>query len=134
MADGAGRRRGDLLAVLGIALASRLAIVAWAWSRIPLVEDGHYYDVLARRLAAGLGYTWLWPDGAVTYAAHYPVGYPALVAVAYRVLAAAAAVRARRAAPPWRWLVAAGILAGVATLVRPQSVLLAPVLGALAVV
>jgi 4-amino-4-deoxy-L-arabinose transferase-like glycosyltransferase len=201
MADGAGRRRGDLLAVLGVALAARLAVVAWAWSRFPPVEDGHYYDVLARRLAEGLGYTWLWPDGAVTYAAHYPVGYPALVAIAYRVLgatpglamllnaaigaaaaggawclakegtasrwrpmgaglvvalhpalvpytpalmtegvaaalvvlAAAAAMRARHDARPWRWLVVAGLLAGVATLVRPQSVLLAPVLGALAV-
>jgi 4-amino-4-deoxy-L-arabinose transferase-like glycosyltransferase len=196
-----------LLAVLGVALAARLAVVAWAWSRFPPVEDGHYYDVLAARLAQGLGYTWLWPDGAVTYAAHYPVGYPALVAIAYRVLgaapgiamllnaaigaaaacgawwlasegatsrwrplgaglavalhpalvaytpalmtegvaaalvvlAAAAAVHARRAVQarrqvrPWRWLVAAGVLAGVATLVRPQSILLAPVLGALTV-
>ncbi|HEX8790468.1 MAG TPA: glycosyltransferase family 39 protein [Polyangiaceae bacterium] len=202
MADGAARRRGDLLAVLGVALAARVAVVAWAWSRFPPVEDGHYYDVLARRLAQGLGYTWLWPDGAVTYAAHYPVGYPALVAIVYGVLgaapgvamllnavvgaaaaggawwlaregatsrwrpmgaglavalhpalvpytpalmtegvaaalvvlAAAIAVHARRRPSPWRWLVAAGVLAGVATLVRPQSVLLAPVLGALTVV
>ena len=195
------RRRGDLLAVLGVALAARLAVVAWAWSRFPPVEDGHYYDVLAQRLAQGLGYTWLWPDGAVTYAAHYPVGYPALVAVAYRVLgaapgiamllngaigavaagaawwlatedtasrwrplgaglavalhpalvaytpalmtegvaaalavlAAAVALQARRQTRPWRWLVAAGVLAGIATLVRPQSILLAPVLGAFTV-
>ena len=42
------------------------------------------YDVLARRLAQGLGYTWAWPDGAVTAVAHYPVGYPALLALAYR--------------------------------------------------
>ena len=60
--------------MLGVALAARLAVVAWAWSRFPPVEDGHYYDVLAQRLAQGLGYTWLWPDGAVTYAAHYPGG------------------------------------------------------------
>ena len=26
-----------------------------------------------------------WPDGAVTYAAHYPVGYPAILSLAYRV-------------------------------------------------
>jgi hypothetical protein len=41
--------------------------------------------VLAVRLARGLGYTWAWPDGAVTYAAHYPVGYPALLAAVYFV-------------------------------------------------
>jgi hypothetical protein len=202
MTDEARRRRRDLLAVLAVALAARLAVVAWAWSRFPPVEDGHYYDVLARRLAQGLGYTWLWPDGAVTYAAHYPVGYPALVAIAYLVfgavpgiamllnaaigsgaacgawwlasegatsrwrplgaglavalhpalvaytpalmtegvaaalvvLAAVAAARARRERRAWRWLVVAGVLAGIATLVRPQSILLAPVLGALAVV
>src|SRR5690606_27438677 len=29
------------------------------------------------------GYTWLWPDGVVTHAAHYPVGYPALLSAAY---------------------------------------------------
>ena len=34
----------------------------------------------------GQGYTWLWPDGAVTYAAHYPVGYPAMLALAYAAL------------------------------------------------
>lgn len=190
-----------MFAVLAVALTARLAVVAWAWSRFPPVEDGHYYDVLAQRLAQGLGYTWLWPDGAVTYAAHYPVGYPALVAIAYRVLgatpgvamllnavigaaaaggawwlasegaaprwrplgaglavalhpalvaytpalmtegvaaalvvlAAASAVQARRRTRPWRWLVATGVLAGIATLVRPQSLLLAPVVGALAV-
>jgi hypothetical protein len=201
MAESADRRRGDLLAVLGAALAVRLAVVAWAWSRFPPVEDGHYYDVFAQRLAQGLGYTWLWPDGAVTYAAHYPVGYPALVAIAYRilgaapgiamllnaaigaaaacgawwlvaegaasrwrplgaglavglhpalvaytpalmtegvaaalvVLAAATAMQTRRQARPWRWIVAAGVLTGIATLVRPQSLLLAPVLGAFTV-
>ena len=37
---GPHRRRGDLLAVLGVALAARLAVVAWAWSRFPPVEDG----------------------------------------------------------------------------------------------
>src|SRR5690606_5734903 len=36
--------------------------------------------------ADGAGYTWLWPDGAVTYAAHYPVGYPALLAGLYALL------------------------------------------------
>ncbi|HLK38476.1 MAG TPA: hypothetical protein VKU41_17055 [Polyangiaceae bacterium] len=200
-ADSAGGKRRDVLLVAAVALAARLAVVAWARTRFPAVEDGHYYDLLARRLANGQGYTWLWPDGAVTYAALYPVGYPALVAIAYAtlgvstgaamgvnallgtlsavaahslvdspetprwrplaaglavalhpalvpytaalmtegvtasllVIGAAAANRARtagRKAP--LWIAASGAVVGVATLVRPQSLFLAPVLGVLA--
>jgi hypothetical protein len=84
--------RRDAFVVFGVALVARLAIVAWAHARFPPAEDGHYYDVLARRIAAGAGYTWLWPDGAVTYAAHYPVGYPGILAAAYAVFGASAAV------------------------------------------
>jgi 4-amino-4-deoxy-L-arabinose transferase-like glycosyltransferase len=173
----------------------------------PPADDGHYYDVLAQRLARGQGYTWLWPDGAVTFAAHYPVGYPALLALAYRLagaspavamgvnavigtaaavavyglvastegprwrplaagmavalhpalvpytaalmtegvtaallaMATALAARAQASAAPsaagfrgWPWLVATGVALGVTTLVRPQSILFAPVLGLLA--
>ncbi|HEY3822658.1 MAG TPA: glycosyltransferase family 39 protein [Polyangiaceae bacterium] len=195
-----GDRRLDAALALGVALLARLAVVAWAHGRFPAVEDGHYYDVLARRLATGQGYTWLWPDGAVTYAAHYPVGYPAMLALAYAavgasagaamtvnavvgalaaygahrlvdgpgvprwrplaaglvvalhpallpytaavmtegvtaallVVAAASAARARKEGSAWPWLVGLGLAMGVATLVRPQSLLLAPVLGALA--
>src|SRR5580658_992177 len=76
-------RRSDAGLVMAVAAIVRLGVVAWASTRFPAVEDGHYYDVLARRLASGFGYTWLWPDGAVTYAAHYPVGYPAMLALAY---------------------------------------------------
>src|SRR5580693_7736117 len=83
-------RRRDALLAFAAALLARLAVVGWAYPRFPAVEDGHYYDVLARRLAAGQGYTWLWPDGAVTYAAHYPVGYPAMLAIAYAVAGASA--------------------------------------------
>jgi hypothetical protein len=194
------KRRLDPAVVVAVALAARMAVVVWACARFPAVEDGHYYDVLARRLAAGEGYTWLWPDGAVTYAAHYPVGYPAMLALAYGlfgasgaaamtmsalvgtlgawaayrlvdgegvtrwrplaaglvvalhpalvpytaalmtegvtaalVLAATAlAARARQAERPRPWLLATGVVMGVATLVRPQSLLLAPVLGLLA--
>ena len=78
--------------VFAVALLVRLAVVAWARARFPPVEDGHYYDVLAHRLAAGAGYTWSWPDGAVTYAAHYPVGYPALLAALYAIFGGAAGV------------------------------------------
>lgn len=80
------RRSGAV--VFGVALAVRLAVVAWAASIIPPSEDGAYYHKVAMRIAEGHGYTWLWPDGAVTYAAHYPVGYPALVALGYFVFGA----------------------------------------------
>jgi hypothetical protein len=82
--------RRDASTAFAVALAARLAVVAWAHARFPAAEDGHYYDVLARRLASGAGYTWLWPDGAVTYVAHYPVGYPALLAAVYAVVGASA--------------------------------------------
>ncbi|WP_394827482.1 hypothetical protein [Pendulispora albinea] len=71
-----------------LALAVRLATVVWACDRFPPAGDGTYYHVLATRMAEGHGYTWLWPDGAVTYAAHYPVGYPALLALGYVVFGA----------------------------------------------
>ncbi|NUP14168.1 MAG: hypothetical protein HOW73_49675 [Polyangiaceae bacterium] len=71
--------------VVAVALVARLAIVAWAFDTIRPIADGTYYDILGRRISEGQGYTWLWPDGVVTYAAHYPVGYPALVALAYLV-------------------------------------------------
>jgi hypothetical protein len=189
-------RRRDALVVAAVGLALRLAVVAWAAKRIPPAADGVYYHELAVRLADGHGYTWLWPDGVVTYAAHYPVGYPALLALGYAafgpapaiamlinaalgaaaaaaawslvdrastprlalaaglavaihpvllpytpavmtegvtasllLIAAAVAAQARAAEAPFRWNVVAGLLMGVATLVRPQSIVLAPVLG-----
>jgi 4-amino-4-deoxy-L-arabinose transferase-like glycosyltransferase len=191
-------RARETWAVFAIALAARVSVVAWAGGRFPPAGDGIYYDTLARRLAHGNGYTWLWPDGAVTYAAHYPVGYPAILAAVYAVfggslvlamlanaavgsagvaamhrlalhampprhaLAAAlvvavhpalvpytaavmtegvtaallvvgaACAAAARDGGPW-FRVAAGVVMGVATLVRPQCLLLAPVLGALSV-
>lgn len=70
-----------LIAALGGAL--RLVVVLWAAGRFPPAADGHFYHVVAQRIAQGHGYTWLWPDGAVTFAAHYPVGYPAIVGAWY---------------------------------------------------
>jgi 4-amino-4-deoxy-L-arabinose transferase-like glycosyltransferase len=190
-------RHRDAIAVGSVALLLRLAVVAWAASRIPPTADGAYYQRIAERISQGLGYTWLWPDGAVTYAAHYPVGYPALVAAVYTVtgprpaaamvlnallgaLSALAVHRlALRAASPRLALVAGllvaihpglvaytpaimtegvtaslvacaaaaaawargrapaavlvvGAIVGVATLVRPQSLVLAPAFGLLA--
>lgn len=191
----------DAWIVTGLALAARLGVVAWAGSSIPPAADGTYYHVLAARIAGGEGYTWLWPDGVVTHAAHYPVGYPALIGVAYAAfgakpvvamivnaiiatagawaaydllrratsrklalaggvvaalhpalvpytaalmtegvtaglvaVAAALADRASAATPrrAWGWIVASGVVMGVATLVRPQVIVLAPVLGLLA--
>lgn len=189
--------------VFALALAARLAVVAWAATRIPPTADGKFYDTIARRIAQGLGYTWLWPDGAVTNAGHYPIGYPALTGAVYAVagphpaammvvnallgaLAAVAAYRlaeragGRRAAAAagalvalhpglvaytpalmtegvtatllicaawaadspalggassrrWPRLLVTGLILGAATLVRPQSLVLAPVLGWLAV-
>lgn len=199
-------RRGAAL-VFVLALAARLAVVAWAAGRIPPTADGTFYHTIAGRIAQGLGYTWLWPDGAVTPAGHYPIGYPALVGAVYALagphpgaamllnallgsLAAVAAYRlaeragGRRAAVAagvlvalhpgllaytpalmtegvtaslvacaawaasegagragqegagprraWAWAAVTGVIAGVATLVRPQSILLAPVFGWLA--
>lgn len=68
--------------VFFVAFVARVAVVLWS-ARFPAAADGLYYETLADRLARGLGYTWAWPDGAVTYAAHYPVGLPALVASTY---------------------------------------------------
>lgn len=184
--------------VTGAALVARLAVIVWAAGRFPPAADGTYYHQLAERIATGQGYTWLWPDGAVTYAAHYPVGYPGMIAVvyaafgakpvlamivnaligaagawaAYDVLArstsrglaiagglvvalhpalvpytaalmtegvtaamwmvAAAFAGRARGVRGWRWLVGCGVVMGVATLVRPQTLLLAPVMGWLA--
>jgi hypothetical protein len=80
--------RGDALKVSALALAVRLAVVVWANRDFPPADDGKFYHVVAQRIAQGLGYTWLWPDGAVTYAAHYPVGYPALIGGLYALLGA----------------------------------------------
>jgi hypothetical protein len=180
--------------VASVAFASRALALLWAAGRFPAATDGFYYHTLASRIAQGLGSTWLWPDGKVTYAAHYPVGYPALLALVYRwtgptvvaagwlqaLLGTAGAVATYRlaaeAARPGLALAAGlavalhpalvmytpavmtegvtaallaiaayfasrrtsygsvglGVILGVATLVRPQSLLLAPCFGILA--
>src|SRR5262249_7485196 len=66
--------RRHALLPFAVALDVRLAVVAWAAARFPPAADATYYQRIAERISQGLGYTWLWPDGAVTYAAHYPVG------------------------------------------------------------
>jgi len=186
--------RADVL-VGAVALLARVAAVAWARGRFPPAADGLYYHTLASRIADGLGSTWLWPDGKVTYAAHYPVGYPAILSLVYRftgpsvvaagvtnaVIGAAGVLAVYRLAlqatrPRWalaaglavalhpalvmytpavmtegvtasllalaawgaslrarRGAIVLGLVVGVATLIRPQSLILAPAFGLLAV-
>jgi 4-amino-4-deoxy-L-arabinose transferase-like glycosyltransferase len=74
------------IAVAVVALLPRI-YVAIAWSREP-VWDGHYYHFGAERIAQGLGYSEdviigglpVWKPWC-----HYPVGYSALLGLAYRV-------------------------------------------------
>jgi len=90
-ADEHARRRSErreVACLFGLALALRLVVVALAHRRFPPADDGTFYHAVAIRIAHGAGYTWAWPDGVVTYAAHYPVGYPALLGAAYALLGA----------------------------------------------
>jgi 4-amino-4-deoxy-L-arabinose transferase-like glycosyltransferase len=85
----AAAARRQALWLFGLALGLRLAVVAYAATRFPPADDGSFYHTVATRIAAGHGYTWAWPDGVVTYAAHYPVGYPALLGASYALFGAA---------------------------------------------
>lgn len=80
--------RRDAAWLFVLALGLRLVVVLFAAERFPPADDGTFYHVVATRIAAGQGYTWAWPDGVVTHAAHYPVGYPALLGAAYALLGA----------------------------------------------
>jgi 4-amino-4-deoxy-L-arabinose transferase-like glycosyltransferase len=193
------KRRRDSWIVFVTALLVRLAVVYWAANQFPPTADGTFYHRIAGRIADGLGYTWLWPDGVVTYAGHYPVGYPALIGAAYALFGAHPGVamalnaligslaalavhrlsvrtstprlalvaglvvalhpglvaytpalmsegvtaafvtcaawitaKIREAADstssrlPWKWLASLGFVVGLAALVRPQSIVFAP--------
>jgi len=78
-----GKHWRDAALIGGLSLLVRALLVVWAKDRFPAADDGIFYHAVAQRIAQGLGYTWQWPDGTVTYAAHYPVGYPALLGLAY---------------------------------------------------
>jgi hypothetical protein len=73
----------DSLGVAIAALFARTCAALWAADRFQPVGDAVYYARIAARIADGRGYTWLWPDGSVTFAAHYPVGYPAALGALY---------------------------------------------------
>ncbi|HEY6558675.1 MAG TPA: glycosyltransferase family 39 protein [Polyangiaceae bacterium] len=133
--------RGSAVAIFVVALAVRGGVALWGGSRFTPAEDGHFYHVVATRIAEGLGYTWLWPDGAVTYAAHYPVGYPGLIALGYwlfgaspgvamggsAVLGSFAAVAAARIVSSYV-SATAGLLAGLLVAFHPALVAYTPAL------
>lgn len=69
--------------IFALGILVRLPVLWLGAVFVPPTADGKFYHVVAQRIAEGHGYTWLWPDGAVTYAAHYPIGYPAMVGLGY---------------------------------------------------
>ncbi|MBX3182103.1 MAG: hypothetical protein KIT72_10395 [Polyangiaceae bacterium] len=96
----------------GVALLVRAVVVLLSAERFPAAADGAFYQVVAERIAQGDGYTWLWPDGAVTYAAHYPIGYPALLGAVYAVFGAA----------PWVAMTVAALLGALSALAASRLV------------
>jgi hypothetical protein len=78
---GRGLRFAAICCLLGLLL--RLVLAVWGYHRFPPVADGFYYHEHAVRLAEGLGYSTNDADGSSRAVAHYPVGYPALLALSY---------------------------------------------------
>jgi hypothetical protein len=113
----------DALYLSVLAAFLRLLVVLWAKGQFPPADDGSFYHVVAQRIAHGAGYTWLWPDGAVTYAAHYPVGYPALLGVAYAAFGASPTVAMALNAALGTFAVFAGQRAALRFGTRPQAAL-----------
>lgn len=74
---------GDTLLLAFAGLLLRVGLVLAYGSAVPPAADGAFYHVVAQRIAEGAGYTWVWPDGVVTFAAHYPVGYAGLLGGVY---------------------------------------------------
>lgn len=81
----AERKRGLRFAAICclVGLVLRLGFAVWGYHRFPPVADGFYYHEHALRLAEGLGYSTNDADGSSRAVAHYPVGYPALLALGY---------------------------------------------------
>ena len=134
------RARVDLL-VFAAAAVPRLATALWAYERVPPHADGTFYHAFARRLSEGAGYTWLWPDGVVTNAAHYPVGYPAFVAAGYALFGPSpgvamllgALLQSLAAVAMWRFLSTelgrrAGLVGGLGFALHPGLVAYTPAL------
>ncbi len=97
-----------------LALLPRL-FVALSWARDP-VWDGQFYDLGARHIAAGLGYSGQLLVGGETLWqpwSHYPVGYPALLAIVYLIVGSGPAV-----APAFNALLSAALPVAVYRLAR----------------
>jgi hypothetical protein len=73
------------LLLLGV--AARVGVALAAGDLFPPVADGTYFHLHAVRLAEGLGYSVADGD-SVRPVAHYPIGYPAALSFAYRLLGA----------------------------------------------
>ena len=67
-AEGPAPRATDALWLFAVALVVRALAAGFGASHFPPADDGSFYHVVATRISAGNGYTWLWPDGAVTFA------------------------------------------------------------------
>lgn len=95
-----GRRvsRGSAALVAAAALGANGAAAALAAGRFAPVADGVYYQAIARRVAAGEGYTWVFPGGETFHAGHYPVGYPAALGALQALFGPSPAVAAGLAA------------------------------------
>ncbi len=109
----ARRRRLDAAGATCVGLALRIAAVLWAGGGT-MPGDAYFYRILAQRLAAGQGYTWPWADGAVTPVAHYPVGFPALLASFDRIATAVGFARGEALAHPWAAQAFAAVLSAAA--------------------
>lgn len=75
-----------------LAVVALLVRLIWAWlvmDRVPQFDEVDYIE-LATRLAAGEGYV----DATGAQAAYWPVGYPALLSLAFRLLGGASTVAA----------------------------------------
>jgi hypothetical protein len=81
-----------------LAFVLRLGVIVYALAEP--VWDGHYYDVGARRIAAGLGYSedlFIAGAGGIERAvwhpwAHYPVGYSGFLALFFKIFGGGLAV------------------------------------------
>jgi hypothetical protein len=83
-ATGSRVRLGRLAPVVAVALAVVVAMLTISPWPVGIFEDDAMYTILAKSLAEGHGYRFLNLPGAPN-ATHYPPGYPALLALLWKV-------------------------------------------------